>query len=264
MGSAWLTLLGSLGAGASGGALAGLFGVGGALILIPVLGLVLGLDQHQAQGTALAAMLLPNGLPAVLFMRSKGITIHWALVWMMTAGFLPAVWAGAWVASLIPEAPLRFTFACVLALMAARGLLQKTQARDSQPSAAPIPFGRAWLPGLAIGFSGGMASGVLGIGGAIIMIPLMVWLVRIPQHEAQATSLVLMLAPIGLPGVVVYARNGNGLPWLALGGVAVGFLFGAYGGARLAVRTRGPRLTQGFAVLMAVSAVLLFLKGTGR
>jgi len=52
------------------------------------------------------------------------------------------------------------------------------------------------------------------------MIPLMVWLVRIPQHEAQATSLVLMLAPIGLPGVWVYARNGGGLPWLALGGVA--------------------------------------------
>jgi uncharacterized membrane protein YfcA len=125
-----------------------------------------------------------------------------------------------------------------------------------------MEFSRSWLPGLAIGFAGGLASGLLGIGGAILMIPLMVWLLEIPQHEAQATSLVLMLAPIGLPGVWVYARHGAGLPWLALGGVAVGFLMGAYGGARIAVRTRAPRLRQGFAVLMVGMALLLFLKGS--
>ena len=264
MGSAWVTALGSLGAGVSGGLLAGLFGVGGAVILIPMLGLVLGLNQHQAQGTALAAMLLPNGLPAVIYMKRVGIIIHWPLVVMITAGFLPAVWVGAGLASLIPETPLRMTFACVLVVLAARNLLQKTEAGEAQPSTAQVPYARVWLPGLAIGFAGGVASGLLGIGGAILMIPLMVWLARIPQHEAQATSLVVMLAPIGLPGVWVYARNGGGLPWLALAGVAVGFLGGAYAGARVAVRTRGRRLRQGFAVLMAVSAVLLFMKGSGR
>lgn len=109
-----------------------------------------------------------------------------------------------------------------------------------------MSWSRGWLPGLAIGLAGGWASGLLGIGGAILMmIPLMVWLVRIPQHEAQATSLVLMLAPIGLPGVWVYARHGGGLPWLALAGVALGFMAGAYAGARIALRTRAPRLRRG-------------------
>jgi uncharacterized membrane protein YfcA len=260
MGSALYTALGSLVAGASGGILAGLFGVGGALILVPMLGLLLGLNQHQAQGTALAAMLLPNGLPAVIYMRRKGITIHWSLVVTMTCGFLPAVWAGAGLASLIPESPLRMGFACLLILLAARNLLLKPRTVESRPSAAPVPFARIWLSGLGIGLAGGLASGLLGIGGAILMIPLMVWLVRLPQHEAQATSLVLMLAPIGLPGVIVYARHGS-LPWLALAGVAVGFLFGAYFGARIAVRTHAPRLRQWFGLFMAVSAVLLFLKG---
>ncbi|MDR3673114.1 MAG: sulfite exporter TauE/SafE family protein [Holophaga sp.] len=262
--SAWVTVVGSLGAGVSGGLLAGLFGVGGAVILIPMLGLVLGLNQHQAQGTALAAMLLPNGLPAVLYMKRVGIIIHWSLVLMIIAGFLPAVWVGAALANMIPEAPLRMGFASLLVVLAARNLLQKTETREVPPSAAQVPFARVWLPGLAIGIAGGVASGLLGIGGAILMIPLMVWLVRIPQHEAQATSLVVMLAPIGLPGVWVYARHGGGLPWLALAGVAVGFLGGAYLGARVAVRTRGRRLRQGFALLMLVSAVLLFMKGTGR
>jgi uncharacterized membrane protein YfcA len=71
-----------------------------------------------------------------------------------------------------------------------------------------------------------------------------------------------MLAPIGLPGVWVYARHEGGLPWVALGGVAVGFMFGAYAGARIAVRTRAPRLRQGFAVLMLGMALLLFMKGS--
>jgi len=262
MGSGWYTALASLGAGGCGGLLSGLFGIGGGIVLIPLLGLVLGLNQHQAQGVALAAMLLPNGLPAVLYMRRQGIVIHWALVLMVTAGFLPAVWLGAGVANLIPETPLRLGFACLLALLAARTFLQQSWPGDSLPSLGPVPLGRIWLPGLAIGLAGGLASGLLGIGGAILMIPLMVWLARIPQHEAQSTSLVIMLAPIGLPGVWVYARHGAGLPWLALGGVAVGFLMGAYGGARIAVRTRAPRLRQGFAVLMVGMALLLFLKGS--
>jgi len=260
MGSAWFTAIASLGAGACGGVLSGLFGIGGGIVLIPLLGLVLGLNQHQAQGTALAALLLPNGLPAVVYMKRHGIMIHWVLVLTATAGFLPAVWLGAGVANRIPESPLRVGFACVLAALAVRTFLQKTLARDSRPSAAPLPWNR-WLPGLAIGFIGGLASGLLGIGGGILMIPLMVWLLRLPQHEAQSTSLVLMLAPIGLPGVWVYASHGGGLPWVALGGVAVGFMAGAYAGARIAVRTRAPRLRRGFAALMAGMALMLFLKG---
>jgi uncharacterized membrane protein YfcA len=237
-----------------------MFGIGGGIVLIPLLGLALALDQHQAQGVALAAMLLPNGLPAVLHMRRQGIVIHWALVALMTAGFIPAVWLGARVANLIPEQPLRLGFALVLALMAGRILLLRTpQPRPASPG--PIGLARCWGPGLAIGAVGGLASGLLGIGGAILMIPIMVGWLDLPQHEAQAASLVLMLAPIGLPGVWVYARSGVGLPWLPLAGVAVGFLAGAYGGVRVATRTRGPRLRQGFAVLMAAMAVLLFLKG---
>ena len=259
--STWFTGLASLGAGGCGGLLSGLFGIGGGIVLIPLLALALKLNQHQAQGVALAAMLLPNGLPAVLYLRRMGVTIHWALVGMLTAGFLPAIWLGARIANLIPEVPLRIGFACVLTLLAAQILLQRKTTRICPPSQAPMTLARAWRPGLIIGGCGGLASGLLGIGGGIIMIPLMASMLDMPQHEAQTTSLLLMLPPIGLPGVIVYARSGAGLPWLALAGVAVGFLLGAYAGARAASRIRGPRLRQGFACLMAGMALLLFLKG---
>jgi uncharacterized membrane protein YfcA len=260
MAGAAFEALGGAAAGAAGGVLSGLFGIGGGLVLIPLLGLLLRLPQHQAQGTALAAMLLPNGLPAVLLLRRRGVVIRWALVAALVAGFLPGVWLGARVANLLPEPPLRFLFASLLALLALRTLLQKPEAPGKHLETG-AGAGTVGLPGMLIGLVGGVASGLLGIGGAILMIPLMVAWLRLPQHEAQAASLAMMLPPIGLPGVWVYARSGTGLPWWALGGVAAGFLAGAYGGARIATRTGGARLRQGFGVLMLGMALLLFMKG---
>jgi len=127
MHAAGWTGLASLVAGLAGGTLAGLFGVGGGMVLIPILGLTLGLDQHQAQGVALAAMLLPNGLPAVIYMKRQGIPIHAALVTALTLGFLPAVWVGAAIATRIPEPRLRLGFACVLVLLSARTLLRNIE-----------------------------------------------------------------------------------------------------------------------------------------
>jgi len=127
MHAAGWTGLASLVAGLAGGTLAGLFGVGGGMVLIPILGLTLGLDQHQAQGVALAAMLLPNGLPAVIYMKRQGIPIHAALVTALTLGFLPAIWVGAAIATRIPEPRLRLGFACVLVLLSARTLLRNIE-----------------------------------------------------------------------------------------------------------------------------------------
>ena len=252
--------LASLAAGVCGGFLSGLFGIGGGIVLIPLLAIALNLDQHQAQGITLAAMLLPNGLPAVLYFRKAGIRIPWSLVGQLTFGFALAVWAGARVACLIPELPLRVGFACLLLGMAVRTFVQKP--RQDRPRAGGVPMvpPGAWPWCVAIGMAGGLSSGLLGIGGGLIVVPLLAWRLRLTQHEAQAASLTLMLAPIGLPGVWVYAHSGVALPLGPIAWVAVGFLGGAYGGARLASSIRGPRLRQAFAGLMAFMAVLLVLR----
>jgi len=257
MGGQWAMGAGALAAGLCGGALSGLFGIGGGIILIPMLGLLLGLNQHQAQGVTLAAMLLPNGLPAVLHFRRRGIPILWPLVALLTLGFLPAIWAGARIASRIPDGPLRTGFGVVLILLALRTWFQGPAA--DRPQAVTPTFRRMLLPGLATGLLGGLASGLLGIGGGILIIPLLTWSLDLTQHEAQAACLAFMLAPIGLPGVIEYARHQGGLPWLVLAGVAVGFLCGAYLGARAATRIRGRGLRRAFAVLMACVAIMMLV-----
>lgn len=250
-------LFAGLAAGLGGGALSGLFGVGGGIVLIPLLALLLGMNQHQAQGVTLAALLLPNSLPAVLHFRSRGIPIHWPLVGALILGFLPGVWAGAKIANRIPEGPLRIGFVCFLLILAARTFLQKRSAPNTEAALQPPP---PWAPGLLIGLIGGTCGGLLGIGGGVVMIPLMVIWLKLPQHEAQLASIAVLLPPVGLPGVLVYAQSQSSFPWLVLVGLALGFQIGAYGGARVATRMVGSRLQKIFAVVMVAMAVMLLMR----
>ena len=249
--------LAGLGSGLCGGALSGMFGIGGGVVLVPLLGLALGLNQHQAQGVTLAAMLLPNGLPAVLHYRKMGVPILWNLVAILVLGFLAGVYGGSVLANRIPEAPLRWGFVGLLGLMAVRMLLARGAARELRPPLEAVD--RPWPAGLGIGVIGGLSSGLLGIGGGLVIIPLLSAWLDMPQHQAQATSLAVMLPPIFLPGVLVYAAQ-RGLPWAILGGVAAGFMAGAFLGARAATSVKGPALRIVFAVVMVAMAALLLLR----
>lgn len=248
--------LAGVGSGVAGGLLSGAFGVGGGIVLVPLLGLALGLDQHRAQGVTLAAMLLPNGLPAVLHYRRRGVPIHGPLLAAMLAAFLPGILAGAWIANRIPPQPLRWGFAAFLLLLAAG--MQRSHAAAAT---GPAPTGNRLRWGLAAGALGGLSAGLLGIGGGVVIIPLLVWGLRMPQQEAQLQSLALLLPPLGLPGALVYASAQGGLPWVLLAGVALGFMLGAWLGARAGTAVSGPALRRGFAVLMAATAALLVWKG---
>ncbi len=245
-------LLGGILCGAAGGLLSGAFGIGGGIVLVPLLGVLLGLDQAGAQGMALAAMLLPNGLPAVWHYHRQGVKVDRGLVLTMLPGFLVGVTLGALAANAIPLLALRLVFVAFLFAMAYR--------IGSQGRSGVEHEARAWTlaDALVIGAIGGLASGLLGIGGGVVIIPLLTWRLGYAQHRAQVTSLALMLPPIGLPGVWVYAKaHPHGLPWVALGGVALGFAAAAMLGARWATATQGPRLRKAFALLLGAMGLLL-------
>ncbi len=241
-------------AGLGGGLLAGSFGVGGGIVLVPALGLLLGLSQHEAQGVTLAVMLLPIGLPAVLaYLRA--VRIRWGLVGALIAGFVAGVGGGAVIANLVPERPMRGLFLVFLLVVAARSLRGGGPPPARAAGATP-PLHPLWH-GLWIGALGGVLSGLLGVGGGIVMVPLMVAVIGLEQREAQATSLATMLPPVGLPGVLVYARAQGGLPWVLVGAVVVGFGVGGFLGARVASRARPRSLQRAFgAFVLCVAAAL--------
>jgi hypothetical protein len=114
-----------------------------------------------------------------------------------------------------------------------------------------------WLT-LLIGLVVGAYSGVVGIGGGILFIPALVWLLGMDQHKAQGTSLGALLAPVGILAFLEYYRKGNAdIHVAAL--LAVGFFVGGYFGAAGAQYIPDLWLRRIFAVtLIAVGGRMLF------
>lgn len=243
--------------GVAAGLLAGFFGIGGGAILPPLFVFVLGLEQHRAQGISLAAQLPPVGLPAVLAYRRSGIAIDAAFVAFLVVGFLFGSFGGAWLAHRLPARELRWFFAAFLLLSAWRAAVSPRDATTAD-GAGPRPSPWRAVP---IGLAAGVMGGLLGLGGGLIALPLLRRFAKLGRLEAQATTLAMMLPPIGLPAVYVYAREQGGLPWALLGAVGVGFAVGSGMGARLAARVDGKRATMVYAAFLGGLAVLVLARG---
>lgn len=85
---------------------------------------------------------------------------------------------------------------------------------------------------LLIGLAVGVASGVVGIGGGILFVPALIWLLGMDQHKAQGTSLGALLLPVGIFAFIEYYRKGNAdvrVAALLAAGFLVGGYFGAFG-----------------------------------
>jgi uncharacterized membrane protein YfcA len=112
---------------------------------------------------------------------------------------------------------------------------------------------------LLLGFLTGIISGLLGIGGAVVLIPALVYGFHMTQRRAQGTSIGVLLAPIGILAFIEYYKSGNVDVKLALL-LALGFFFGAYFGGGWAQTIPQNVLRKMFAVLLAVTAVKMFFQ----
>ena len=108
-----------------------------------------------------------------------------------------------------------------------------------------------------VGLIGGALSGLTGLGGGFIMVPLLIYLFGMSQHAAQGTSLAVLLPPLGLLAFLQYYRNGHVDVQVAIF-VALGFFFGGYAGGALAQIIPGPMLRKGFAVVLVLIAIDMF------
>jgi uncharacterized membrane protein YfcA len=113
---------------------------------------------------------------------------------------------------------------------------------------------------LIVGLGTGICSGIFGIGGGIIMVPILVIFFGYQQHTATGTSLVAMLLPVGLLGVINYYNAGKLSSDNIKAGliVAVGLFVGTYLGSLIALPLSESLLKKGFAVLLLAVAVKLW------
>jgi len=112
---------------------------------------------------------------------------------------------------------------------------------------------------LLIGLAAGVGSGLFGIGGGIVIVPLLIMAFQMQQQKAQGTSLLVLLAPVGLLAVKNYYDN-QMIDWAKGGWIAFGLFAGAYVGSKIAVGVDPAIMRKIFAGFLVCVACYLFLK----
>lgn len=259
-----------LGIGAVAGVLAGLLGVGGGLIIVPMLvatfshqGLPAASLMHLALGTSLASIVFTS-VSSFHAHHQRG-AVDWGIVRRITPGILAGTFGGSWVASRLATTPLTWVFTVFLYAVAVQMFFDRK----------PLPTRE--IPGSAgtsaVGALIGIVSSLVGIGGGSLSVPFMAWC-NVPLHRAIGTSAAIGL-PIALAGAAGYVLSGLGAAELpphtlgfvhlhALAGIVAASVVTAPLGARLAHRLPVPRLKRAFAVLLLAMGTRLLVGLLGR
>ncbi|ODV12599.1 MAG: hypothetical protein ABT20_03580 [Rubrivivax sp. SCN 70-15] len=243
------------------GFLAGLLGIGGGMMLVPILTLVLthrGVDPGMAVKMAIA-----TAMATILFTSAASVRahhLHGAVRWDLLRGMAPGivlggVAAGAGVFSLLKGQGLALVFAAFVGYSS----VQMLRGRPPKPGRQmPGPMGQS-----AVGAGIGLLSGLLGAGGAFLAVPFMTWC-NVPIRQAVGTGAALGF-PVAAASVLGYLISGWSLPsalpgafgYLYLPGlliIVVASMTMAPIGARIAHRSDVRKLRKLFALLLLVLA----------
>lgn len=249
-------IIGGLVTGLAGGVFSGFLGVTAGGVLVPLLILILGKEQHVAQGISLVAQIVPTSLSGVRNYSRSGhrIAMRW-LIWL-AAGFGIGGCVGALLAVHVPDRALQWCFVGYLVILISIMLL-RSQRGKSEGADIPDDLPLHWSTLGAIGAVAGWSSGFLGIGGGLAITALMAGVAGIPQHRAQAMSLAVTALPVTLPAALLYVQQGTELPWLAIAALIAGLWIGTDVGARFANRVSPDRLR--LLMILIIAAMALFM-----
>lgn len=180
---------------------AGLFGVGGGIVIVPALVAIAGFEQRRAHATSLAAIVVISVSGAIGYANAG--EIDWSVAAAMTVGGLLGAPLGARLLDRVSERSLKLGFATLLALTAIRLLAGDSGAESfaEVSTLALVGFG-------ALGFLGGLTAGLMGVGGGIITVPVLTIIGGFPLVLAKGTSLAV-IAPTALVGSLRNHRSGH-------------------------------------------------------
>jgi uncharacterized membrane protein YfcA len=228
------------------GVLSGLFGVGGAVVTTPAVNVLLGGTAIQAVATPLPVVFPSSIVGAWSYSRAGEVSFR-ALRYAALPGIGGAV-LGAYLTEVVNPHLLLLVTAVLIGGTAVR------VARGSEPS---TPWVRGRTPGwkyAAVGLGAGFVSGLLGVGGGIVMVPAFTLWIGMPLKRALGTSLVT-IAVIAIPGTVVHWALGH-IDWAIFASLAIGVVPGARIGSRIALGAgeRALRIAVG-AFLLAIAVL---------
>lgn len=233
------------------GALSGMFGVGGAVISTPGIR-ALGAAPLTAVGTTLPSI-LPGAVAGTLRYRREGL-IEWGAVTLTVPSGIVAAVVGALLSGVVPGDGhlLQIATAALLGLSSYR--MYNPREPDRPPSGPAEGHERDRARFVGIGTVAGLLSGLLGIGGGVVMVPGFTQLTGMAVKRAIATSLVCV-GLFAVPGMITHAALGN-IDWRFAFFLSLGVVPGARLGSAFTVAAADRKVRRAVAAFLAVTAVI--------
>jgi hypothetical protein len=256
---------GALAIGLVAGVTAGLFGVGGGIVIVPaLLWLFHGQEVNpaiimpMAVGTSLTTILVTN--LSATWNHHRRNAVHWGMVWCYVPGICLGALAGAFLANRLPGSVSRLWFGIFEVVIGGRMIL-------SLAGGPPRDRHWSWLAHFLLGWLIGGISALFGIGGGTMTVPALTMLDNVPIRTAVGTASAIgwFIAGFGAMGFLLTGWEHPLLPWGAVGfihwpvfaGIIIGTLLTTPLGVRLAHAVAQDRLKQGFGWFLVVVGIQL-------
>jgi uncharacterized membrane protein YfcA len=245
------------------GAIGGMLGVGGGVLLVPLLTGVMHVPIHQAIGASLVSVIATSSAAGSVYI-GHGLT-HTKLSMVLEIATTIGAIVGSLIAASIHPRWLEGLFALML-LATALGM--RSLRTDEHPAPTGLldtryrdPTTGHWVDygvrhlgvGMGASVAAGMLSGLVGVGGGVVKVPIMAVVMRVPLRAAVATSN-FMIGVTAASGAIIYFSRGLVAPHVAVP-AALGVLIGASIEPRLGVKVRSAKIKHVFIVLILVFAV---------
>lgn len=234
-----------------GGVFSGAFGVGGGIVMIPLMLWLLGYDQRRAAATSLAAIVLSSISGSITYFSTGHVDVVAGLI--VGAGGIVGSIVGSRLLRVLPIVWLRWGFIALLVVIAIRMFI----AVDTRGAEFELTTGTI-VALVVTGLFMGLAAGLLGVGGGVLVVPIFIALFGVSDLLAKGTSLLAMI-PTSVSGSI---SNIRGRLLRPLDGVVIGSaaVVASLGGAMLAL-VMPPLLSSIlFGVFVAVTAIQLAIR----
>lgn len=250
----WLLMIAG---GFAAGVFGSLLGLGGGILIVPLLTLVFNLPLRDAVGVSLACVVATSAAAAGTYLGRKAADLRLAMfLEMFTAG---GAIAGGLIAFALDEQLLAALFAVLLVYVAATMVRRALRPAAAESPAPDAPIEPRNLPlGAVGGVLSGVISALLGVGGGATMVPLMHLGMGLPLRVATATSTLILGVTAAASGMVYLVRGG--IDPYVLGPTAAGVVAGAFVGARSATRVDVRVLRVVFVFVLGYTAIQMAMR----
>ena len=240
------------------GLLSGLFGVGGGTVILPLLVLMLHYDQRRGAGTSLAAIVPTASVGVISYAMADAVA--WIPALILAGGAVVGAQIGTWLLPRVSQSALRWGFVAFL-LIVIVSLFVVIPSRDAE-----LVLGWGNGIGLAgVGVGTGLIAGLIGVGGGVVVVPVLMLVFGTSDLVAKGTSL-LMMIPTALSGTIGNLRHRN-VDLIAAGVIGLAACTTTALGAWLATRIDpfvGNLLFAGYLLFIAVQMIIKALRRRRR